>query len=161
MAEKKRRNGLGWKRIDGRTWSYSVGSDGTASVEGVSPNDGSVEIPFAIDGYSVTRIGDWAFDGCCGLMSVTIPSSVTCIGKCVFDGCSGLEKVVFEGDAPFFESEESFLWDVRLCSAVVYVKPDSTGWDVEIPGTWMGCRIEYVSADSAETKGDVANGAVD
>lgn len=32
-------------------------------------------------------------------------------------------------------------------SAVVYVKPDSTGWDVEIPGTWMGCRIEYVSAD--------------
>lgn len=162
MAEKK-----WWTGTDNRrTWLCSVDPDGTTSVAGVSPNDGSVEIPSAIYGHSVTSIGVGSFYGCSGLISVTIPSSVTGIGAYAFYGCSGLEKIVFGGDAPFFEGEEDLFFehedlsvDEDLSSAVVngkpdfppsavvYVKPDSTGWDVEIPGTWMGCRIEYVSAD--------------
>ena len=39
---------------------------------------------------SVTSIGAWAFSGCSGLTSLTIPSSVTSIGEGVFEGCSGL-----------------------------------------------------------------------
>lgn len=139
MAEKK-----WWAGTDNRcTWLCSVDPDGTTSVAGVSPNDGSVEIPSAIYEHSVTSIGAYAFYG-----------------------CSGLEKIVFGGDAPFFEGEDDLFFehedlsvDEDLSSAVVngkpdfppsavvYVKPDSTGWDVEIPGTWMGCRIEYVFAD--------------
>ena len=38
----------------------------------------------------VTSIGAWAFDGCSGLTSLTIPSSVTEIGELAFYGCSGL-----------------------------------------------------------------------
>lgn len=63
--------------IDGRTWSYSVGSDGTATVEKVSPSDGSVKIPSSIDGYVVTSIGESAFSSGRSLLSVMIPSSVT------------------------------------------------------------------------------------
>ena len=48
----------------------------------------SVTIP-----NSVTRIGDWAFQGCYSLTSVTIPNSVTSIGKAAFKGCKSLKSV--------------------------------------------------------------------
>ncbi len=43
--------------------------------------------------YSVTSIGDYAFDWCSGLTSVTIPNSVTSIGDYAFADCSGLTSV--------------------------------------------------------------------
>ena len=35
----------------------------------------------------IIEIGDFAFNGCTGLTSITIPNSVTSIGECAFDGC--------------------------------------------------------------------------
>ena len=42
---------------------------------------------------SVTSIGASAFEGCCGLTSLTIPSCVTSIGGGAFYGCSGLTSI--------------------------------------------------------------------
>lgn len=51
-------------------------------------SDAIVDIP-----DSVTRIGDYAFDNCASLKSVTIPTSVTVIGERAFFKCSSLEDV--------------------------------------------------------------------
>ena len=44
---------------------------------------------------SVTGIGNEAFNGCSGLISVNIPNSVTWIGSSAFSRCSGLTSVTF------------------------------------------------------------------
>ena len=56
---------------------------------------------------SVTSISAYAFEGCSGLKSLTIPSSVTSIGWAAFRGCSGLKSltipssVILIGDHAF------------------------------------------------------------
>ncbi|MEG1528945.1 MAG: leucine-rich repeat protein, partial [Clostridia bacterium] len=42
---------------------------------------------------SVTSIGEYAFDGCSGLTSITIPTSVTSIGAHAFYDCSNLKSI--------------------------------------------------------------------
>ena len=43
--------------------------------------------------YRVTSVGEFAFYGCQGLSSITLPSSVTSIDKDAFFGCIGLSSV--------------------------------------------------------------------
>ena len=79
---------------------------GTVSVMGyeTKPN-GAVTIPDSIKHpdsskqYSVTSIGDSAFEGYSDLTSVTIPSSVTSIGDSAFYDCSDLTSVEFDPDS--------------------------------------------------------------
>ncbi len=50
-----------------------------------------VDIPYNVvylwNTYTVTSIGQEAFEGCSGLTSISIPSSVTSIGSYAFSGC--------------------------------------------------------------------------
>lgn len=52
---------------------------------------GNVVIPSSVsyggNTYSVTSIGGYAFRGCSGLTSITIPNSVTSIGDHAFNHC--------------------------------------------------------------------------
>ena len=81
--------------IDGIYYNFSeneatvtYGDDGYA---------GAVVIPSSVTyndkTYNVTSIGNFAFGGCSGLTSVTIPESVTDIGEQAFSGCNGLTSV--------------------------------------------------------------------
>ena len=67
--------------------SYSVTSIGNCAFQFCTGLT-SVTIP-----NSVTSIGEGAFGDCTGLTSVTIPNSVTSIGERAFYGCSGLTSV--------------------------------------------------------------------
>ena len=67
---------------------------------------------------SVTTIGDYAFEGCTRLTSVTIPSSVTTIGDYAFRGCSSLTSVtISEGVTSI--GDWAFAWCESLTSFVV------------------------------------------
>ena len=80
---------------------YSVNDDNkTVTVVGNpsgSKPTGDLTIPESVTyggiSYPVTSIGNWAFFGCSGLTSVTIPNSVTSIGDEAFRDCSGLTRI--------------------------------------------------------------------
>ena len=46
---------------------------------------------------SVTKIGDYAFDGVIGLESIKIPLAITEIGNCAFRNCYSLTALTYEG----------------------------------------------------------------
>ena len=83
--------------VDGIYYSFNA-SDLTAQVARYRNYDtrysGDFVIPESVvyrnNTYRVTSIGDFAFSGCDGLTSVTIPESVTTIGEGAFNECSGL-----------------------------------------------------------------------
>ena len=82
---------------------------GKITITGYSGPD-TVVIPSAINGHSVTKIGDGAFSNLTSLTSVTIPVSVTSIGDAAFAYCVGLTNVTIPdsvtqlGENVFFDS---------------------------------------------------------
>lgn len=70
---------------------------------------------------SVTSIGDYAFDYCTGLTSVTIPNSVTSIGDGAFSSCRGLTSVTI-GNSVTSIGSNAFYYCTGLTSVTI---PDS------------------------------------
>ena len=70
--------------------SYSQEAGGVVIKSCSTSATGVLVIPDVVGGLPVTRIESWAFAGCSGLTSVTIPNSVTEIGNYAFRYCIGL-----------------------------------------------------------------------
>ncbi|MDY5953778.1 MAG: leucine-rich repeat protein, partial [Sodaliphilus sp.] len=92
---------------------YSINNDNTtvtvAGYPSGSKPTGNLTIPESVTcrglSFPVTSIGDYAFEDCKGLTSVTIGNSVTSIGENAFRYCSGLTSVV---------------WNAKNCSDFSY-----------------------------------------
>ena len=86
---------------DGVTIYYNYINNGTELMVTYKFNydsySGTVNIPKIVTyngtTYSVTSIGNDAFNKCSGLTSITIPNSVTTIGYDAFSGCSSLTTI--------------------------------------------------------------------
>ena len=126
-------------------WSYDV-EENQATVTGVRPAEGDLEIPATLGGCPVTAIGSEAFTGCEDIVSMTFPDSVTHIGCMAFEGCTGLESVVFGAGLEGIESEAfsgcTGLRNVTFSDSVAYI--DS--------GAFSGCS----ALESATLPGSLA-----
>ena len=106
----------------------------------------------------LSHIGWYTFLNCSSLKHITIPSTVTGIDIRAFEGCTqlGIERITFNGNAPtlnvgadgmFHESSISVFENIAINRA--YVKKNSSGWGVEIPGVWndlLLCYDDHISS---------------
>lgn len=88
----------------------------------------------------VVKIGNSVFSFDTSITRITIPAGVTEIGSYFCYKASSLKSVVFEGNAPAMKSTT---FGSLSSDCTVYVKEGSTGWGVDIPGTWRGLTIKY------------------
>lgn len=86
--------------VNGITWTYVNFGNGVKIGNGSSDNNavpasisGAIKIPSSLGGKPVVGVNEWAFRGCDGIMSVSMPDTITSIGKHAFDSCSSLKSV--------------------------------------------------------------------
>lgn len=103
------------------------------SVDGVLMNKEKTRIVIYPGGKSgdyiisdgITEIGDYAFSGCSGLTSITIPDGVTEISECAFSRCSGLTSITIPDSVTDIDwsafSECSGLTSVTIPDGVTYI----------------------------------------
>ena len=87
--------------------TYSVTSLGDYCFNGCKRLT-SITIP-----NSVTSLGQGCFLGCIRLTSITIPNSVTSLGENCFSWCSSIERMVVDAANPVYDSRED-------CNAIIH-----------------------------------------
>ena len=120
---------------DPSLFTYSV-SNGEATITGLStvwtqstdPSKNALVIPSTISGYTVTSIGDRAFNLRMSLTSVTILSSVNSIGNEAFHSCTSLTSLTILPGVTSI-GEQAFQNCVSLTSLTIPSSVTSIGSD--------------------------------
>ena len=93
------------------------------------------------------KLGDYAFRGCSGLTSLTLPSGVTSIDEGAFSGCRGLTSLTIPSSVTSI-GEYAFYGCSGLTSVNIPSGVTSIGW-----GTFQGCSgLTSLSIPSSVTK---------
>ena len=74
--------------LDGVT--YAKLEDGTFAVVSYDGSASEIVIPSMVNGITVTKIGNDAFNGKANLTSISLPNSITVIGERAFKNCTNL-----------------------------------------------------------------------
>lgn len=117
-----------------------------ASITGLTAKGktlSNINIPDIIDGYTVSSIGDNAFQNCSNITEIAIPDTVTDIGNNAFNGCANLSEVTMQGTTPPSVGTDAFTGCVLLAVTVpqsaAAAYNSNPGWSVVTivsPGTF-------------------------
>ena len=116
-----------------------------ASVTGLSSSETStLAIPSTIeyDGieFTVTSIGNRAFENYYGLTEIIIPNSITSIGEYAFNGCSGIKSLILE------EGEEELSLGYNYYSSYL---GKGLFYDCPLENVYIGRNLSYYSSSSS------------
>ena len=137
------------KEIQKPTYEYAILPDETIEIIGYNGSESKVVIPDKIDGKKVTGIGDYAFESCANLTSITIPNSVTSIGVYAFEDCASLKSITIPDSVPLVGpgafSNCTNLTSVTIQNGVMYIGNEAfanctslTGITIPDSVTWIG-----------------------
>ena len=129
-------NGI-WYDFNSSSKKASVTYRGDYITQYTNNYNGAITIPSSVKyngiTYSVTSIGDWAFYGCSGMTSVTIPNSIASIGVSAFSGCSSLTSITIPNNVTSI-GNYAFVSCSNLISITIPKNVTSIGIDA-----FMGC----------------------
>ena len=141
--------------VDESRIRYTI-KDGEATVAIQARIDSeNIEIPSSIaykgNVYSVTSIGMYAFEGCSGFTSITIPDGVTSIGNYAFEYCSSVTSITIPDSITTIGSSAFYGCSSLTIYCEVASKP--SGWDSNwnygnCPVIW-DCNNNEVAEDGA------------
>ena len=107
-------------------YAYEVLEDGTACITKYNGQEENLVIPGELNGVTVTRIGDEAFDYCTSLMSITIPDSVLQMGANPFVFCKSLETVNVSPTHTMFATIDGVLFNKQSKTMIWYPMTSTT-----------------------------------
>ena len=91
---------------------------------------------------SVTIIGNYAFAGCSGLTSITIPNGVTNVGGCAFQNCSSITSITIPNSVTIINGS-AFEYCRALTS--IYFNGTKEQWNaITKRDDWNACTGEYI-----------------
>ena len=155
-------------------YTYNALDDGTIEITGYSGSAENIVIPAQIDGksvtrignnafekssakeivipYSVTEIGSQAFSGCGKLTGVSIPNSVTMIRDRAFFDCNSLASITIPDSVTDIELQAfcncTSLKSVTIPASVTDIGDEAFGYYSDIDGSEIkkvdGFKINYV-----------------
>ena len=136
--------------------SAYVTHSGTSYTESVE-YQGEVVIPESVTyngkTYTIASIGGYAFAGCPGLTSVTIPNTVTTVNQNAFNGCTGLKTIECKATTPPALGDNAFTsYDATL------VVPSSSESAYKSAAGWSNFKFKE---EPSETPGSGENSGED
>ena len=142
--------------ICGDYWYY-LSYGGTATITKYNGNATALEIPSSLDGHTVTNIGDYAFNYCTSLTSVTIPDNVTIIGDNAFCNCTSLisitipDSVTSIGFMAFYECTS--LTSITIPDGVTSIEDSTFEYCTSLTSITIGNGVISIGSSSFDDTG--------